>query len=142
MRKGSSSRQLSCSEKSDCNSEIHWLISNIFKPYKNIQICKTQWLINSNRKETENLAYKIRTKWEKFRWFVEIPTIIFDVIIFQNYERTLPSCGCGCRIHQLLLSRGLRSPPTKCPGYDSKQSNGEVPVILELWGMWSTLSLP
>ena len=26
--------------------------------------------------------------------------------------------------------------------YDSKQSDGEVPVILELWGMWSTHSLP
>ena len=23
----------------------------------------------------------------------------------------------------------------KCPGYDTKQSDGEVPVIQELWGM-------
>ena len=38
----------------------------------------------------------------------------------------------GCRIHQLLL----------CPGRDIKQSNGEVPVKLELWGMQSTPSLP
>ena len=28
-----------------------------------------------------------------------------------------------------------------CPGCDSKQSDGEDPV-LELWGMWSTPSLP
>ena len=28
------------------------------------------------------------------------------------------------------------------PGYDSKQSDGEVPVMLELGGMWSTSSLP
>ena len=49
----------------------------------------------------------------------------------------------GCRIHQLLLWRGLRpSCPNKCPGYDTKQSDGEVPVMLELWGMWSTPSLP
>ena len=27
-------------------------------------------------------------------------------------------------------------------GYDTKQSDGEVPVMLELWGMRSTLSLP
>ena len=33
-------------------------------------------------------------------------------------------------------------PPTKCPGYDTKQSDGEVPAMLELWGMRSTLSLP
>ena len=31
---------------------------------------------------------------------------------------------------------------TECPGYDTKQSDGEVPVILELWGMRSTSSLP
>ena len=27
-------------------------------------------------------------------------------------------------------------------GYDIKQSDGEVPVMLELWGMQSTPSLP
>ena len=28
-------------------------------------------------------------------------------------------------------------------GYDTKQSDGgEVPVMLEIWEMWSTLSLP
>ena len=32
--------------------------------------------------------------------------------------------------------------PNECPGYDTKQSDGEVPVMLELWGMWSTPSLP
>ena len=35
-----------------------------------------------------------------------------------------------------------RPPPNKCPGNDTKQSDGEVPVILELWGMQSTPSLP
>ena len=30
----------------------------------------------------------------------------------------------------------------KCPGYDTKQSDGEAPVMLELWGMLSTFSLP
>ena len=29
-----------------------------------------------------------------------------------------------------------------CPGYDIKLSDGEVPVMLEPWGMWSTPSLP
>ena len=43
----------------------------------------------------------------------------------------------------LLLCRGVRPPPPKdCPGYDTKQSDGEVPVMLELWGMWSTPWLP
>ena len=33
-------------------------------------------------------------------------------------------------------------PPNECPGYDTKQSDGEVPAVLELWGMRSTPSLP
>ena len=32
--------------------------------------------------------------------------------------------------------------PNECPGYGTKQSDGEVPVMLELWGMQSTPSLP
>ena len=32
--------------------------------------------------------------------------------------------------------------PNKCPGCDTKQSNGKAAVMLELWGMWSTPSLP
>ena len=30
----------------------------------------------------------------------------------------------------------------ECPVYDIKQSNSEVPVMLEIWGMQSTPSLP
>ena len=48
----------------------------------------------------------------------------------------------GCRIYQLLLCREIRPPPNECPGYDTMQSDGEVSVMLELWGMWRTLSLP
>ena len=42
-----------------------------------------------------------------------------------------------CRIHKAVIP-----PPNECPGYEIKQSHGEVPVILELWGMRSTPSLP
>ena len=48
----------------------------------------------------------------------------------------------GCRIHRLHLCRRVRPPPHVCPGYDTKQSDGEVPVILGLWGIQSTLLLP
>ena len=34
-----------------------------------------------------------------------------------------------------------KTPTNDCPRYDTKPSNGEVPVMLELWGMWSTPSL-
>ena len=49
------------------------------------------------------------------------------------------SIGWGSRIHQLHLCRGV-SACNKCPGYDSKQSHCEAPV-LELWGMWSISSV-
>ena len=39
------------------------------------------------------------------------------------------------------LLRGKTPHSNKCPGYDTKQSDGEVPVMLELWGMLSTPSL-
>ena len=47
----------------------------------------------------------------------------------------------GCRIYRLILCSVVR-PPNKCPGYDTKQSAGEVPVMLELWGMQSTPLFP
>ena len=39
------------------------------------------------------------------------------------------------------LQRG-KDPANECPGYDTKKSDGEVPVMLGLWGMRSTPSLP
>ena len=42
--------------------------------------------------------------------------------------------GWGCRIHRLLLCRGVKPTPNECPTYDTKQSDDEVPVTLWLWG--------
>ena len=39
------------------------------------------------------------------------------------------------------LLRGKTPHLNKCPGYDTKLSNDEPPV-LELWGTWSTPLLP
>ena len=35
-----------------------------------------------------------------------------------------------------------KTPPNECCGYDNKQFNGAAPVILELWEMQTTFSLP
>ena len=48
----------------------------------------------------------------------------------------------GCWIHRLHLCRGVRPHPNEFPGYDTKNSNGEVPIMLELWGMRSISLLP
>ena len=49
--------------------------------------------------------------------------------------------GWGCRIHRLDLCWGV-NPHNEYPRYDTKQSDGEAPVMLGLCGMWSTSSLP
>ena len=49
--------------------------------------------------------------------------------------------GWGGRIYRLLLYREVRPPLNECPRYDTKQSDGEFPEVLELWGMRSTPSL-
>ena len=55
----------------------------------------------------------------------------------------LDSVGWGCRIHRLHVFKGVRPLPTnQCPGYDTKQVEGKTSVNLELWGIWSTPSLP
>ena len=43
-----------------------------------------------------------------------------------------------CRIPQLRLCRGVGLASNECPGYDTKQSDGETPVMLELWAMWNS----
>ena len=48
----------------------------------------------------------------------------------------------GCGIHRLHLCSGLRPPYNVCPRYDTKKSNGEDPVMPELWRILSPLSLP
>ena len=48
--------------------------------------------------------------------------------------------SCGCRMHRLHLCGQIRPHP-ECPGYETKQSDGEASVILQLWGMHSTPSL-
>ena len=64
-----------------------------------------------------------------------------------------------CTYIQLYLCRGIRLSqqvlaqligtaeytdciPAECSGYDTKQSVGEASVMLELWWVRSTLSLP
>ena len=39
------------------------------------------------------------------------------------------------------ISAEVKTHPNKCPVYDTKQSHGKVPVMLEICGIWSTSSL-
>ena len=65
--------------------------------------------------------------------------IVWNLAVF-----TFNSVYCplvwGNTIDRRLLCRTVRS-PNECSGYDTKQSDGEVPVMLELYEMQSTPSL-
>ena len=58
------------------------------------------------------------------------------IIISRLIDKFISSLFYGCRIQRDW------TPPNECPIYDSKQSGGEASVMLELWGMQSTPSLP
>ena len=73
------------------------------------------------------MAMKKNSTLPKFPWLEPHHNRQFCVT-----PRKLSPVGWGCRIHWLDL----------CPRYDTKQSDGEAPVMLELWGMWRTPSLP
>ena len=53
----------------------------------------------------------------------------------------LAQSAAGCRIHRLHLCRGVKL-SNECLEYNTKKSDGEASVLLELWEMLSTPSLP
>ena len=62
----------------------------------------------------------------------------------KNYNYSLAQLarvGVGAVEYTISLKR-VKAPTSEYPGYDTKQSDGEAPVILELWGMQSTAPLP
>ena len=84
----------------------------------------------------KGLVDRIRSLWKS--------TLEMVVLMIEQCERPthhISPVGWGCKIHRLLPCRGVRL-PNECPGYDTKQSDSEVSVILELWGMQNTPSLP
>ena len=49
--------------------------------------------------------------------------------IFEVNNHFAQSAG-AVEYTDLHLCRGVRPPPNECPGYDTKQSDGEVPAVL------------
>ena len=77
-----------------------------------------------------------------FYWFIYSFIHLFFIIL----RYFICPVGWGSRIHRLYICRGVIPHPhthtNEYPGYDIKQSDGEVPGMLELWGMQSTPLLP
>ena len=67
---------------------------------------------------------------------------------FKNNKNITETTKKICCIHGLVvitdnwIFNWFSKSPNECPRYDTKQFDGETLVMLELWGMQSTLLLP
>ena len=69
------------------------------------------------------------------------PNFFRFLLIYKNLFLSVQSAG-AIEYTDCISAEGQAPPPHyECPGYDTKQSDGEAPVQ-ELWGMGSTPSLP
>ena len=66
---------------------------------------------------------------------------LIDVYTQIRFLLLLCPLGWGCRINRRNLCRRVRR-LNECLEYNTKQSDGEVTVMLELWGMWNIPSFP
>ena len=78
-------------------------------------------------------------KKELFTQFSELSNLSTTYRKWCKLNLTCP-VGWSCKIHRLLLCRGVR--PTQRVSWIWHKSDGEIPVILDLWGMHSTPSVP
>ena len=97
--------------------------------WRHLQLLKLPWKPSYLLHKKFSTSDKLRKLWSAHDYEEEIS------------KENCP-VGWGRRIHRLLLCRGVRPPSNECPIYDTKQSDGEVLAMLELWRMRSNPLLP
>ena len=77
------------------------------------------------------------------QWWRTILGLMVIVVRNRCGDSSWNACpvGWSSKIHRQQLCWKVRPPSKVCPGYNTKQSDGEVSVLLELWGMRNTPSL-
>ena len=69
--------------------------------------------------------------------------VFCDSSSLKGFSHSTWPCQLGLQNTQTAsLQRGQTPHTSECHRYDTKQSDGEAPVMLELWGMWSAYSVP
>ena len=63
------------------------------------------------------------------------------LLFFPGLSELIAQSAGAVEYTDCISAEGVKPSPNECPGYGTKQSDGEVPVMLELWGNRSTLSL-
>ena len=71
------------------------------------------------------------------------------VTLHSQYSNPNTECSFVSKLGHIIIAQSAVAveyidcfSPNECPGYDTKQSDGETPVMWELWEMQSTPSLP
>ena len=67
--------------------------------------------------------------------------LLWSYHIVATWNSILESKGYNSRCHNTKKPKQTKTSHNEYPGYDTKQSDGEVPVMLVLWRMQSTPSL-
>ena len=74
---------------------------------------------------------------------VMLKVLVYSLEVSLNSSHTISALSVGTVEYiDCISAEGLDFSPNECPWYDNQQSDGVAPVMLELWGMQSTLSLP
>ena len=114
-------------------------------------ICTLYWMLSKEASSTIfnslvwlnlGLNHSLPMAIGELYWYWIIYSISHFLTLSNPHSNSVCPVGWDSKIYWLLFYEEVRAPANECPGYDTKQFDGEVPVMLELWGMWSTLSLP
>ena len=75
---------------------------------------------------------------------LNLPKMLYDTIeknMFNLIKKDMAQSVGAAEYTDCISAEVLRLTQNKCPRYDTKQSDGEASIPLELWEMWSTLLL-
>ena len=114
--------------------EIYWCI----------KFCFIQKQVTAPPTNTYMCVRRMRRNW-KFIYFHEDINRYMDKIniVKSIFKQSIAGLSLGLQnTPTASLQRDKTPPHNEFPVYDSKQSDVEVPVMLDVWGMGSTSSLP
>ena len=73
---------------------------------------------------------------------VQTSTLKNNYWLLKSFLRPIKARPAGSVEYIEYISAEGKDSPQRVSWYDTKQSNGQAPVILEIWGMWCTPLLP
>ena len=63
-----------------------------------------------------------------------------SIVFYFTHKHQSCSVSWAVEYTDCFSAEAIRPPSKRISWYDTKQSDGEVPIMPEFWGMWSTSS--